>query len=545
VKLRPYQQEGVDSIIAGFEQHSSLLAVAATGLGKTIMFAHVCKRRIDTDHGRCLVLAHTSELVFQAADKIESVTGIRPDIEMAEHEADARPIYRSPIIVGTVQTQVSGRDTKRMHRFDPREFGTIIIDEAHRAVANTYLEIKKHYCGGNSRARMLGVTATPDRTDGRGLIQAFEHLACNFDILFGVTHGWLVPIRQRSVVIESLDFSEVKTTAGDLNGSDLAAVMEEEKPLHEVAGAAIRECGDRRTLVFASSVHHAELLADIFNRQRPGSARWLCGKTPKPERDLMLQQFALGRYQYLVNVDVLIEGFDDPGIEVIVIARPTKSRSRYTQMIGRGTRTLTGLIDGIDSEEERIKAIAASAKPHVEIIDFRGNAGQHKLITTADILGVAISAEAKKKAEKRAESESVDMMQALGEAAREAAREAERRKQEELERRRNLVASVDYSTRDIDPFDIYDIRRAGSIHSERIPPATRWQVMQLERFGLPTRLNRAEAARLIKEEGSRRNGGMATFNQMRTLANYGIDGKDLTQKQAVIRLAECLKGVTA
>lgn len=496
----------------------------------TVMFAHIAERIHAMTGKRTLVLAHTAELVYQAAHKIEAVTGMKPEIEMADARADAHFFRRSPIVVGTVQTQIAGKNGGRMKRFNPKEFASLVFDEAHRSVAETYLRIAGYYREGSPEIRIFGTTATPDRTDSKGLVALFDHVSFCYDILYGINEGWLTPIHQKSIVIKDLDFSKVKSTAGDLNGADLAAVMEEESHLHEVASATIAERGDRKTLVFAASVRHAELLSNIFNRHRPGSSRWVSGKTPRENRAEIIRDFAANRFGVLVNVGVLIEGFDDPGIELVVVARPTESRARYAQMIGRGTRPLPGVVDEFpDSPARRLAAIAKSAKPMLEVLDFDGNAGTHKLVTAADILGTNASQEEIARAKIKSRGTSMDPIRALGIAREELIREAQERHHREMERRKHVIASVRYSTRHVDPFNTFDIRPKTKKSYARVPDATPGQIMQLERYGIPTKgLNRADAHDLLDEAFRRQSEGKANYQQIRFLAAHGVDAKDMT-----------------
>jgi superfamily II DNA or RNA helicase len=280
MKLRPYQLQASQAIMASWQQYDTALAVMPTGTGKTVLFSDVIRRVFPR---KALVLAHRAELIHQAKDKIQRVTGYRVEVEMAALRADLHAgLFASPqVIVSSIQTQAAGGDGGgRMAKFDPMMFGVLIIDESHHATAKSYRRVIDYYRQ-NPRLKVLGVTATPDRADEEALGQVFEHVAFDYEILDAIRDGWLVPIDQQTVEIEGLDFSNIRTTAGDLNGADLAAVMEAEKPLHGIADATMHIAGDRRTLVFAASVHQAEMLSDIFNRHKPGCSGWVCGKTDK------------------------------------------------------------------------------------------------------------------------------------------------------------------------------------------------------------------------------------------------------------------------
>jgi superfamily II DNA or RNA helicase len=460
MRLRDYQARAVDAIYKAWEDSDSTLAVMPTGCGKTITFAHVIDRL--PPGRRAMLIAHREELIFQGADKIARVTGEAPDVEMAEFRADRGAwlvgATKKQVVVASVQTLNAGAGEGRMGRFDPQDFGLLIIDEAHHAVAKSYQAVIEWFRK-NPRLKVLGVTATPDRADEMALGQVFDSVAFDYEIADAITDGWLVPIEQQMVHVEGLDLSSVRTTAGDLNGADLAHVMEYESNLHEIASPTLEICGGRKALVFAASVAHAERLCEIFNRHHAACARWVCGETPKEERRSLFADYADGKFQFLCNVGVATEGFDDPSIQVVVMARPTKSRALYAQMAGRGTRPLPGLVDSQPMAEHRRAAIAASAKPAVLIVDFVGNAGKHKLMSTADILGGNYPDEVVEQAARtvREAGQSKDMLEALAEAQAELRKQAEETKAREAATRARLRAKAVYSTSTVSPFDLFHL----------------------------------------------------------------------------------------
>jgi superfamily II DNA or RNA helicase len=516
VKLRSYQQAAVDGIFEAWRTARSTLLVQPTGTGKTVTFAYVINRM---PAGRALVLAHREELIFQAADKIEAVTGAKPDIEMAEMRADHAMFGKARVVVSSIQTQCAGRNgDTRMKRFDPREFSLLVVDEAHHATAPTYRRVLEHY-GQNPDLKILGVTATPDRHDEEALGQIFDSVAYDYELLDAIHDAWLVPVQQRSVVVDGLDYSSIRTTAGDLNGADLARVMEYEETLHAVAAPTLELAAGRKTLVFAASVAHAERLCEIFNRHRAECARFVTGTTPKDERRSMLVDYAAGKFQILVNVGVATEGFDEPGIQVVVMARPTKSRALYAQMAGRGTRPLPGLVDGLPQADARRAAITASAKPACEIIDFVGNSGRHKLITTADILGGNYSDEVVDRARKLAEEAdgaAVDMAEALVDAERQLAEERERA------RRAAIRAKARYTSQVVDPFEVFHIEPWRERGWDKGRQPSEKMLALLERNGIKTRgLTFTQAKQLIGEIIRRYEERKCSFKQARLLARYG------------------------
>jgi len=526
VELRPYQQAAVDKVFEAWQSSVATLLVMPTGCGKTITFAEVIRRR---PPGRAMLLAHREELIFQGAEKIKAVAGIQPDIEMADLHAGSDLFSKSAVVVSSIQTQNAGENGDgRMTRFDPADFGLLIIDEAHHACAPSYRRVIDYYRR-NPNLKVLGVTATPDRSDEQALGRIFETVACDYEMRNAIHDGWLVPIKQRAVTVDGLDYSSVRTTAGDLNGADLARVMEYEEALHGVVHPTVELAAGRKTLVFAASVAHAERMCEIFNRHKKNSARFVCGATPKDQRREMLADYAAGRFQILCNVGVATEGFDEPGIEVVVMARATKSRSLYAQMAGRGTRPLAGVVDGPETAELRREAIAGSAKPACEIIDLVGNSGRHKLVTTADILGGNYSDDVIERAKKKAETAGgapVDMEEALLDA------EQELREQRERARRAAVRANATYSSSMVDPFDVLDIepQRERGWDKDRLPSDK--MTAFLEKAGIPTKdLTFTRARQLIGEVIKRRQAKKCTYKQARILAKYGYS-TDVPFKQA-------------
>lgn len=521
MRLRNYQLEASASTIREWKEVDSTLLVLPTGCGKTIVFADLIRKMFPR---RAMVLAHREELIWQARDKIKAATGLSCEVEMGDYKAQADS--RAPVIVSTIQTQCSGADGGgRMGKFDPTKYGVLIVDEAHHATGPSYRRVIDYYRT-NPNLKVLGVTATPDRADEAALGQVFQTVAYDYEIIEAIQDGWLVPIDQQLVNVEGLDFSTIRTTAGDLNGADLAAVMEMEKNLHEIASSSIEIIGNRRAIVFASSVKHAETLAEIFNRHRPGMAAWVCGKTPKDDRRKLLADFADGTIQVVCNCGVLTEGYDNPEVEVIVMGRPTKSRCLYSQMVGRSTRPLPGIVDGLETAEERKAAIAASDKASCLVVDFCGNSGRHKLVTSADILGGKVSDEVLERALLRARKagKPVRMDEAIAEEEELMRLEREQRRLAEAARKSRLVAKASFKTQSIDPFDVFQVQPVrsrgwddGRILSEK-------QRAILTKQGIdPDSVPYAQAKQLIGEIIKRWDGKLCSFRQMKLLKKHGYD----------------------
>jgi superfamily II DNA or RNA helicase len=539
--MRPYQQAFVAAVIAEFRANRLVLAVSATGTGKTVSFAHLIDR-MPADR-RVLVLAHRDELIRQAAAKVHEITGERPAIEMGDEWADqGRGVRR--VIVSSVQTQIAvsrhlGRQA-RMTRFDPTQFCLLIIDEAHRAVSPSYRQVIAYYTGGNPDLCVLGVTATPDRGDAQALGNVFQSVAFRFPIFDAISQGWLVGVRQTTVKVVCLDLSKVGTTAGDLNGKDLAQVLEFERTLHEMAAPVLELARGRQTLVFCASVAHAERFSEILNRHRPGCSRWVCGdqaKVSKEDRRRLFDGYARREFQVLCNVGVATEGTDLPGVEVVVMARPTKSRALYEQMLGRGTRpheSVASLLGRAADDAARLAMIAASPKPYMEVIDFAGNAGKHKLITPADVLGGNYSEAARAKAKKKASAKKgvpADVMELLrlSDAELAAATTAKQAKEKaDADRRQRIVADATYRTKEIDPFDLYAVKPPEVRRWHGLPPATDAQVRALEKYGIDaSETSRGEAGRLMGELR-----GRVTAKQASVLKRAGYDQAEIKELKA-------------
>ncbi len=464
MKLRDYQLKAQHATLEAWKEVSTTLVVMPTGTGKTVLFASIIRAVYPK---RVLVIAHREELIWQARDKIKAVTGFVVDVEMGEYKARVDKDMFHPkarVIVATIQTLTSGGDgAGRISKFDPKDFGAVIVDEVHHATAPAYRRAIDYFLT-NPKLKVLGVTATPDRADEEALGQVFESVAFDYEILDAIKDGWLVPLEQQMVSVETLDFSKVRTQAGDLSNSDLAAVMTAEKPLHGVASATIDIIGDRRGIGFSSSVNHAQMLAEIFNRHRTGMSACVSAKTDKEERKQIISKFRDGKIQWLWNCGIFTEGFDDSGVEVISMARPTKSRALYAQMAGRATRPHGSCIAALSVSMlafARRRIIAQSCKPSCLIIDFVGNSGKHKLMTTADILGGNISEEAITEAKAFAErhGKPVKMGQLLEDEEKKQAEIKERRLQAEA-RKVKLTAKATYKTQTVDPFNVLDIKPA-------------------------------------------------------------------------------------
>jgi superfamily II DNA or RNA helicase len=393
MRLRDYQRDAAQAIREAWSGGSrSTLCVMPTGTGKTEVFASLVDER--SRYGRCLVVAASRELILQTAERIRRATYLQTGVEMGAY----RPGPDCAIVVGSVQS-LGARN--RIQWYDPRDFSTVVVDEAHHACRSckSYRTVLEHMRQ-NNELRVLGVTATPDRGDRRSLIGkgllfdslSFEYPLFHLDRASAIADGWLVPIRAKHVVIDDLDFSVLRESVGDYTAKsigemyDLERAKAEEGPLHGVANQLIKLANGRQTAVFCGSIAHAEAQSQVLDYYAKGKVSCVHGK--RKDRKDQMDAYSSGAAQYIVSCDALIEGWDDPPTAVIALCRPTKSRARMAQMIGRGTRTLGGLVDGLPDRDARLAAIAGSEKPDLLVLDFVGSTADLKLVANvADIFG--------------------------------------------------------------------------------------------------------------------------------------------------------------
>lgn len=477
---REYQTRAEAAIVSEWEKVQATLLELATGLGKTKIACDLIKRIYP---GRTMWLTHQEELVGQAVESIQKGAGIPVEIEQASQYASTNLFHRTPVVVSTVQSQCSGpKDSRRYMRFDPNDFALLVVDEVHHGTAPSWKEVIAHYCK-NPRLKMIGLSATPKRSDGKALSQIIQSVAFQYGILEGKRDGWLVDIAQRYVRVNGLDFSHLETVAGDFNKDQLSELMEREEVVQGICQPTIEEVfglepktlsaipverwkeylkslnkKPRRTLAFTVSVAQAEMFASVFSRAMDG-VEWVCGSTNKEDRKKIRERFWHGETHIVANCGVYLEGYNNPFVEIISGSRPTKSLNRYIQMLGRGTRTLPGIIDGITTVPMRIEAIKSSAKPYLRVLDFVGNSGRHKLISCYDVLGGHVTDEAVELAKKvsmesgRTKLITITMTNAEAELEKRKREEQERRRKSEEARKAGLLARSNYSSTEVGVFD--------------------------------------------------------------------------------------------
>ena len=328
MKLRPYQNEAVASVESEFSNGvRSTLIVLATGCGKTIVFSHLAAREVRRG-GRVLILAHRGELLQQAIAKLRSATGIEAGLEKAE-ETSAVDVDEIPytVVVGSVQSMKS---QKRLARFAPDEFTLIVIDECHHALTGTYRAVIDHF----PKARLLGVTATPDRGDLRDLSEVFQTIAYEYSIVDAIKGGWLSPIFVQTVPLR-IDLSGVAVQSGDFQAASLGSALD--PYLRQICREIKERCHARKTIVFTPLIATSRKMLQIFMEEGVQEVREVNGESP--DRADILDWFSQAPAGcVLLNSMLLTEGYDEPSVDCIVVLRATKVRALFVQMVGRGTR---------------------------------------------------------------------------------------------------------------------------------------------------------------------------------------------------------------
>lgn len=488
-ELRPYQQQARDRIHAEWDAgHTRTLLVLPTGTGKTIVFASVAADQVRAGD-RVLILAHRGELLEQAADKLQRSTGLVSAVEKAESTC-LDSWFR--VVVGSVQTL---QRTARLERFPQDYFGTIIIDEAHHAITDGYRRILDYFSGG----KVLGVTATPDRGDMRNLGEVFDSLAFEYKLTDAIKEGYLCKIMAQTIPLQ-LDITSVTMSGGDYAVGDLGTALD--PYLEQIAAEMARRCKSRKTVVFLPLIKTSQKFRDLLNTYGFRAAE-VNGQSD--DRRQVLADFDAGKYNVLCNSMLLTEGWDCPSVDCVVVLRPTKVRSLYSQMVGRGTRLSPGKTDLL-------------------LLDFLWMTDKHELCRPADLVCEDRTV-ARQMTEHLAETGCPeDIEEAAAQASEDVVAQREEALAKQLEEQRRKKAKL------VDPLQ-YEM----SIQAEDLAgyvPAFGWeagppseqQTAALEKLGiLPDAVESAgKAALLLGRLNKRRDEGLTTPKQIRCLEKYGF-----------------------
>jgi len=491
------------------ETFNSVLLVMATGLGKSLVFAEIARRMEKL--GRVLVLAHRQELVMQALGHLSDLS---PGVEMRDMR-DATGDLRTNVTVGSIQSLVS---RGRWNKLDYGAYSLVVIDEAHHAPMASYTRLIRRFAEHN--VKILGVTATPRRGDRRALGCVFDNVAFEYGLPDAVRDGWLVPIIEALVTDCEVDFDEIPIQRGDYSESVLSAILEEEEKLHVLAKLAIDAIPRGPVVVFCPSVKHSKLLSEVINRYSHGKAMSVDGTTPQRQREVIISGFRNGDFPILCNCMIATEGFDCPSIASIIIARPTRSISFWLQMIGRGTRPLPGVVDGLPDAAHRVNAIRNSAKPELVVYDLYSPKSRKVPVSMADIFtGIMAPADSAKLKVWAASQEKPVSITDLIARAEEMERERDIRRQ--LGREPIKAVRVTYKTQYRDPFTLFGI--VPTIIGSGDKP-TEWQLQVLKQHGVEDGkvTTREDADKLIATLTSRSRRGLASYKQMRLLVRHKV-----------------------
>ena len=508
--LRPYQQAAHDAILEKWQEGTDrLLLVLPTGTGKTIVFAAVTNDRVKQG-SRVLILAHRGELLEQAADKLSKSTGLGSALEKADSSCFGS-WYR--VVVGSVQTLMR---EKRLKKFPADYFGTIIIDEAHHSVSDSYQKVLQHFPG----AKVLGVTATPDRGDMKDLGVYFEQIAYEYTLPEAIREGYLTPIKALTIPLK-IDITQVGISQGDFKVGEVGTALD--PYLEQIAEEMVTYCSNRKTVVFLPLIKTSQKFRDILNAHGFSAAE-VNGNSE--DRAQILQDFDAGKYNVLCNSMLLTEGWDCPSVDCIIVLRPTKVRSLYSQMVGRGTRLHEG-------------------KDHLLLLDFLWLTDRHDLCHPASLI-----CEDQEIAQKMTENMAkdpgmaVDIESAEGKASEDVQRDREEALAKMLaEQRRKKSRLVDPLQFEMSINDLDLVNYVPPFGKDMQPP-TDLQKQTLERLQInPDGVESAgKADMLINKITQRQMSSMATPRQIRQLENRGFENVGTWTFEQARRLIDRIAG---
>lgn len=509
MELRPYQEKAREAVhehwMAGTKK---TLMVLPTGTGKTIVFSRIIEDIVRMG-GRVLVLAHREELLQQAADKLSMLTGLGCGVEKADSYAHDT-IFN--VVVGSVQTMM--RDNRR----EGHEYTHIIVDEAHHCVSDSYRRVVDHW----PDAFVLGVTATADRGDKRNLGEVFETLAFEYTLPTAIREGYLCPIKALTIPLK-IDLDGVKMTAGDYQAAALGSALD--PYLEQIAGHMAQHCRGRHTVAFLPLIDTSRKFVEFLNAAGL-RAREVNGESS--DRAEALAEFTAGRWDVLCNAMLLTEGWDCPPVDCITVLRPTKVRSLYAQMCGRGTRLYPG-------------------KDHLLLLDFLWHSERHELCRPAHLVceDPEISRRVAELLAEESEGEAVDLLEGEESAEGTATEEREESLRKALEemkhRKRALVDPLQFEMSVSDNIETYT--PASDDLRAMAPPSTA-QLAALEKAGIfPDEVKcQGHASRLLDTISKRRMEGMTTPKQIRRLEWFGFNHVGTWQFDQAKKLIDRIAG---
>lgn len=488
-QLRPYQAEAKQAILAAWDEgYRKTLLVLPTGCGKTVVFSSVTEEHVAKGR-RVLIMAHRGELLDQAADKLRQASGIESVLEKAELSCLGSGI---PVTVGSVQSLAQ---PKRLARFPRDYFQDVIVDEAHHCLSDSYRRVLDHFSGAN----VLGVTATSDRGDKKDLGEYFDSIAYEYSMTDAIREGYLCPIKAQMIPLE-FDISGVELSNGDFSVSGIGCALE--PFLRQIAGEMAEYCRGRKTLVFLPLISTSQRFCSMLNEAGLRTAE-VNGESE--DRAEILADFDAGKYDVLCNSMLLTEGWDCPSVDCVVVLRPTKIRSLYQQMVGRGMRLHPG-------------------KDCLLLLDFLWMTERHDLCKPSSLFAKDSKiAEIMDRNVKESEY-GVDLIEAEKQAERDVLAEREAALAKELAemrgRKRKLVDPLQYAL----SIAAEDLAGYAPTFAWEMAPPSEKQLAFLEKRGIfPEGVRNAGLASLLIDRLRRRQDeGLATPKQIRCLERYGF-----------------------
>lgn len=482
--------------------------------GKTIVFSHLAAREVRRG-GRVLVLAHRGELLQQAIDKLRAATGIEAGLEKAEETSvvawDEIPYT---VVVGSVQSMKS---QKRLARFAPDEFSLVVVDECHHALTGTYRAVIDHF----PNARLLGVTATPDRGDLRSLSEVFQTIAYEYSIVDAIHDKWLSPVYVQTVPLR-IDLSGVSVQSGDFQAASLGSALD--PYLRQICREIKERCHDRKTIVFTPLIATSRKMLSIFGEEGVAEVREVNGESP--DRADTLQWFSDAPPGcVLLNSMLLTEGYDEPSVDCIVVLRATKVRALFVQMVGRGTRL-------------------APNKKNLLLLDFLWLTASHDLCRPACLL--SDNPEVCETITKKQESKGCAELELSPETLEDAQSETVRKREDALAKR--LAAQSRKKGKLFDALQFAEL--TGVTNLSDAPTAiqendrpTMEMVDRLERLGFACPGSQTAAEQLLTAYQQRVDSGLSSHKQIRLLASRGF--RNVSQwpfpaaKKMIDKIAAC------
>ncbi|MBR2255848.1 MAG: DEAD/DEAH box helicase [Blautia sp.] len=490
MKLRPYQEEARRSVEDEWMKGTrKTLLTLPTGTGKTIVFAKITEDMVRQGN-RVLILAHRGELLDQAADKIKKSTGLTCSVEKAEKTC-LDEWY--PVTVGSVQ---SLQRESRLNRFRPDYFPVIIVDEAHHILSDGYQRVMNHF----DQAKVLGVTATPDRGDMKNLGQFFETLAFEYSLPKAIKEGYLCPIKALTVPLK-LDISSVGIQSGDFKSGEISTALDPYLP--KIAEVMKQYCRNRKTVVFLPLIKTSQKFCEYLNEAGFNAAE-VNGESSN--REEILKAFDEGQFNVLCNSMLLTEGWDCPSVDCIIVLRPTKIRSLYSQMVGRGTRLYPG-------------------KKELLLLDFLWMTERHELCHPANLIceDPDVARQMVKNMEDDA-GKAVDLEEAEKQASEDVVAQREEALAKQLaemkRRKKKLVDPLQFEM----SIQAEDLSGYVPAFGWEAAPPSQSQLDTLEKRGIcPDEIgNAGKAKKLIDRLMMRQNAGLTTPKQIRFLEGKGF-----------------------